>query len=81
MELTLKEIFKMNMVQTDPNFSNYMIDKSSRKLILLDFGSTLKYSKGFCKNFYLTLDASWKKDFKTAKEFSVKLGLLTGLEN
>lgn len=39
MKTTLYEIFKFNFMQSDPNFANFLIDKKSQKLVMLDFGS------------------------------------------
>ncbi len=44
-ELTLKEIFEFNLIQTDPNFANFLYDDTSKKIVLLDFGATSKVSK------------------------------------
>ncbi len=44
-ELALKEIFEFNLIQTDPNFANFLYDDTSKKIVLLDFGATSKVSK------------------------------------
>ena len=41
-ELTFKEIFEFNLIQTDPNFANFLYDDTSKKIVLLDFGATSK---------------------------------------
>ncbi|MEP0091146.1 MAG: AarF/ABC1/UbiB kinase family protein [Paracoccaceae bacterium] len=38
--LTLKEIFSFGVMQTDPNFANYLYDPESGRIVLLDFGAT-----------------------------------------
>lgn len=43
-DLTLKEVFEFNMMQSDPNFANYQYDRSSGNIILLDFGATRSIS-------------------------------------
>lgn len=40
MRLTLRELFELGLAQTDPNFSNYLYDASSGRIVLLDFGAT-----------------------------------------
>ena len=44
-ELAFKEIFEFNLIQTDPNFANFLFDDTSNKIVLLDFGATSKVSK------------------------------------
>ena len=39
-ELTLKELFGFGLMQTDPNFANYLYDPDSGRIVLLDFGAT-----------------------------------------
>lgn len=43
--LFFRELFEFNLVQTDPNFANYLYNKQSRQLVLLDFGACRDYSK------------------------------------
>ena len=38
--LLLRELFELRLVQTDPNFGNYLYDNPSGRLWLLDFGAT-----------------------------------------
>lgn len=40
LELTFRELFEFRLMQTDPNFSNYLMLADGRTLGLLDFGST-----------------------------------------
>jgi len=38
--LAVREVFEMRLVQTDPNFGNYLFDAASGRIALLDFGAT-----------------------------------------
>ncbi len=38
--LTVREFFEMGLVQTDPNFANYLYDANTGRMALLDFGAT-----------------------------------------
>ena len=43
-ELALREVFEWGLVQTDPNFANYLYDADRKRVQLLDFGATRDYS-------------------------------------
>lgn len=38
--LALRELFEFGLMQTDPNFANYLYDAASERIALLDFGAT-----------------------------------------
>ncbi|MBK5915041.1 ABC1 kinase family protein [Rhodocyclus purpureus] len=38
--LALRELFEFRLMQTDPNFANYLYDAASDRIALLDFGAT-----------------------------------------
>jgi predicted unusual protein kinase regulating ubiquinone biosynthesis (AarF/ABC1/UbiB family) len=46
LEIALKEVFDWGIVQTDPNFSNYLFHPKSEQIHLLDFGATRTYDTG-----------------------------------
>jgi predicted unusual protein kinase regulating ubiquinone biosynthesis (AarF/ABC1/UbiB family) len=43
-ELALREVLEWGLVQTDPNFANYLIKPDEDVIQLLDFGATRSYS-------------------------------------
>lgn len=43
-QLAVREFFEMRLVQTDPNFANYLFDAASGRIALLDFGATEEVS-------------------------------------
>jgi predicted unusual protein kinase regulating ubiquinone biosynthesis (AarF/ABC1/UbiB family) len=47
LELMFRELFDFKMVQTDPNFANYLYMPESKQIGLLDFGATREYSDRF----------------------------------
>ena len=51
LELLFKELFEFKMVQTDPNFANYLYLESSHQIGLLDFGATREYSERFSSGY------------------------------
>tara|TARA_R110002126_G_scaffold160458_9_gene308111 strand:+ start:8138 stop:9478 length:1341 start_codon:yes stop_codon:yes gene_type:complete len=42
--LFFRELFDFKLVQTDPNFANYLYNPQSKQLVLLDFGACRDYS-------------------------------------
>ena len=51
LDLYLLEFYKWGLVQTDPNFGNFLIDEKSDQLILLDFGSCKKYDRTYVEQY------------------------------
>ncbi|MGB5568207.1 MAG: AarF/ABC1/UbiB kinase family protein [Sedimenticolaceae bacterium] len=43
LELALREVFDWGLVQTDPNFANFLYSPHSKRIQLLDFGATRDY--------------------------------------
>ena len=44
LELALRELFDWGLVQTDPNFANYLYQPDTGRIQLLDFGATRVYA-------------------------------------
>lgn len=80
MQLCMQELFVMQCMQTDPNWSNFLYDTQSRKLMLIDFGSTRFYSKEFIDNYLRVTIAASRKDRDTVLKISREMGFLTGYE-
>jgi predicted unusual protein kinase regulating ubiquinone biosynthesis (AarF/ABC1/UbiB family) len=57
-ELFLKEVFEWGLVQTDPNFSNYLYLPDSGEVGLLDFGATRRYPQDTIKLYRRLLAAA-----------------------
>lgn len=49
--LMLSELFEIRLMQTDPNFANYLYQKESGKIVLLDFGATRSFTKKFATDY------------------------------
>jgi predicted unusual protein kinase regulating ubiquinone biosynthesis (AarF/ABC1/UbiB family) len=45
LDLALREVFAWGLVQTDPNFSNYLYQPKTGRIQLLDFGATRTYAE------------------------------------
>ncbi|HEU0204262.1 MAG TPA: AarF/ABC1/UbiB kinase family protein [Burkholderiaceae bacterium] len=49
--LMFRELFEFRLMQTDPNFANYLYQPQSRRVVLLDFGATQAFSPEFVANY------------------------------
>lgn len=49
--LLFRELFEFHLMQTDPNFANYLYQPQSGRVVLLDFGATQTFSAGFVANY------------------------------
>ena len=45
--LLFRELFEFRVMQTDPNFANYLYQPQSGRLVLLDFGATQHFGAEF----------------------------------
>lgn len=73
-ELMFKELFELRMVQTDPNFANYLYRPSSGEIVLLDFGATRHFKASFTNNYKRLLKAAMAGDETRLLAAAEKLG-------
>ncbi|GAB1520207.1 hypothetical protein RhiTH_003280 [Rhizoctonia solani] len=78
--LCLRELFEFRLMQTDPNWSNFLYNPRTNQLELIDFGASREYSKEFMDNWFELLSAAVREDRDACVEYSLKLGYLTGEE-
>jgi predicted unusual protein kinase regulating ubiquinone biosynthesis (AarF/ABC1/UbiB family) len=50
-KLMFRELFEFRVMQTDPNFANYLYQPDTGRLVLLDFGATQEFSSEFSERF------------------------------
>jgi aarF domain-containing kinase len=79
--LTMKELFVWRLMQTDPNWGNFLYDVATRQTTLIDFGATREFSKDFVDGYLRIVWASANRDEKTLMAQSHRMGFLTGDEN
>lgn len=79
-ELFFHELFKWRLVQTDPNFANFLIAEDGR-LILLDFGATMEYSPEFVVKYRSLLQALFVQDRTRVIQESIDFELLDARES
>lgn len=80
LSLCLREVADFRFMQTDPNWTNFLYNRDTGKIELLDFGASREYDAGFVDQYLDILRAAARSDRQRCKELSVRLGYLTGLE-
>jgi aarF domain-containing kinase len=81
MYLTMRELFVWRLMQTDPNWGNFLYDVGSCQTTLIDFGATREFPKEFVDGYLRIVWANANRDEATLMEQSRKMGFLTGEEN
>ncbi|XP_041566091.1 atypical kinase COQ8B, mitochondrial [Drosophila elegans] len=80
LKLCLRELFEIECMQTDPNWSNFLYDAPSRRLMLIDFGSTRFYRHEFIRNYRQVIMSAAEDNRQGVLEMSRQMGFLTGYE-
>ena len=76
LDLYCMEFFEWGLVQTDPNFGNFLIRPADRRIVLLDFGATVEYSEHFRMSYVSLLRAVGSGDRRRIVDEGVGFGLL-----
>ncbi len=74
--LTFRELFEFHVMQTDPNFANYLFQPDTGRLVLLDFGATQEFPVDFVERFRRITRAIVARDRATIAEQAVAIGYL-----
>ncbi|OQO03599.1 hypothetical protein B0A48_10264 [Cryoendolithus antarcticus] len=81
LRLCLREVMEWQFMQTDPNWTNFLYDRSSQHLELLDFGASRDFASAFIEPYVSLLIAASRNDRATCLSRSIELGYLTGEES
>lgn len=81
LELTLMELFVFRFMQTDPNWSNFLYDDTTKIINLIDFGAARDYPKSFVDDYIRMVVACADGDREAVVDMSRRLGFLTGMES
>lgn len=73
-ELLLLEIFVIKHVQTDPNLANYLYERSSKRIVLLDFGAVRKIPNHISDAYRQIMSASINNDNNLIDDACEKIG-------
>jgi predicted unusual protein kinase regulating ubiquinone biosynthesis (AarF/ABC1/UbiB family) len=74
--LLFRELFEFRMMQTDPNFGNYLVDEESGDLDLLDFGSTVDFTAEFADRYARICRAMIDDDLDEVERVATEIGYL-----
>ncbi|MCK5770090.1 MAG: AarF/ABC1/UbiB kinase family protein [Algiphilus sp.] len=78
-EIFLREFFSWGMVQTDPHFGNYRIrlaDDAPPRIVLLDFGATRIFGRGFIEGYRRLLSGALFGPRDDIFEGAMQIGLM-----
>ena len=73
-ELLFREMFEFGMIQTDPNFANFLYNASTRQLGLLDFGATRRYPVAVIEAYRTLLEAALREDHEAMSKSAQAIG-------
>lgn len=79
LDLYCREFFEWGMVQTDPNFGNFLIRQ--REVVLLDFGATVTYDDSFRRDYVALLRALAAGSDQALVELATAQGLFDARES
>ncbi|MHA3977082.1 ABC1 kinase family protein [Halovulum sp. GXIMD14794] len=77
-DLTLREIFEFNTLQSDPNFANYRYNPETGKIILLDFGATRHLDPWITECYRQLIRAGFSHDDAQLRDAAMKLRFVEG---
>ncbi len=80
LRLVFQELFEFRLVQTDPNFANYLYEPKHERVALLDFGAVRKLSVDFSEDYRQLVIAAVDRDASRALEIGRAIGFLAGDE-
>ena len=74
--LLFRELFEFRVMQTDPNFANYLWDRQGERMVLLDFGSTREFGADFVEKYRLICRAIVDNDRHGVRRRALEIGYL-----
>src|SRR5690606_14552801 len=71
LKLLLDEFFQHGLVQTDPNYGNFLYRPETQQLVLLDFGATKSYPPEFRRDIKELLMLTYHRKHRAIIDFCV----------
>ena len=81
LDLLLHEFFTFGVVQTDPNYGNFLVRDQGDKLVLLDFGAVREYPQKFRNDLHALLVCAIDGDRESLSRKAMELGFLDERES
>ena len=75
-DLTIHELFSFGVMQTDPNFANYLYQPDNQRIALLDFGATHKISPPLVQIYHQLMLAGLSGDNVALEETIKGIGFI-----
>lgn len=75
--LLFRELFEFRLVQTDPNFANYLYQPHSGRLVLLDFGATRAYPAAISEGYRQLFTAALQQDTARIEQALTQIGFFS----
>jgi hypothetical protein len=72
--LLFRELFEFRVMQTDPNFANYLYQPTLARVVLLDFGATQRFARAFVANYARITRAVIEGDRKSVAREAIRIG-------
>jgi predicted unusual protein kinase regulating ubiquinone biosynthesis (AarF/ABC1/UbiB family) len=76
MHLTYQELFNHKLMQSDPNFANFLYQSDTQKIVLLDFGACRQVSQHTSEHFLVMAEAMQHQDTNGMRSALYSLGLV-----
>ncbi|MEO0744564.1 MAG: AarF/ABC1/UbiB kinase family protein, partial [Pseudomonadota bacterium] len=73
-DLTLRELFALRVMQTDPNFANFLYDAAAGQLVLLDFGAARDIPERVVDQYRALMRAGLAEDRAALERVSKEIG-------
>jgi predicted unusual protein kinase regulating ubiquinone biosynthesis (AarF/ABC1/UbiB family) len=74
--LLFRELFEFRVMQTDPNFANYLFQPATGRVVLLDFGATQQFSAKLVEQFRRITCAVLERDRESIAREAVEIGYI-----
>jgi predicted unusual protein kinase regulating ubiquinone biosynthesis (AarF/ABC1/UbiB family) len=79
--LLFRELFELRTMQTDPNFANYRYRAEDGRIVLLDFGSTARFTRKFTDKYADISRALIAGDQGSVRAYAEAIGYLSPEDN